>query len=51
MTNYEVIKQFGIDDFAYWMMCPYEKNEDTCDQSDCIKCTKEWLQSEYKGGE
>ena len=46
MTNYERIKQMSIEEMAYTIMCPYETDPDICNEYDCIKCTKEWLEME-----
>lgn len=48
MTNYDRIKQMSIDEMAYAIMCPYETDLDICNEDDCIKCTKAWLESEVE---
>lgn len=46
MTNYEKIKQMSIEEMAYTIMCPYDTEPDMCNNDNCIKCTKAWLESE-----
>ena len=48
MTNYDRIKQMSIEDMAYTIMCPYETDPDICNEYDCIKCTKAWLEMEVE---
>ena len=47
-TNYDRIKQMSVEDVAYRLMCPYETDPDICNEDDCIKCTKEWLEHEVE---
>lgn len=48
MTNYEKIKQMSVKEMAFMLMCPYNTDPDICicNEINCIKCTKEWLESE-----
>lgn len=46
MTNYDRIKQMSIDEMAYTIMCPYDIEPDICNNDNCIKRTKEWLEQE-----
>lgn len=50
-TNYDRIKQMSIDEMAYTIMCPYEINQDICNENNCIKCTKAWLEQEVSENE
>ena len=47
-TNYDRIKQMSVDEMAYTIMCPYDTDANMCNEVDCIKCTKEWLESEVE---
>lgn len=47
-SNYDHIKQMSIDEMAYTIMCPYNTDADLCNAVDCIKCTKQWLESEVQ---
>lgn len=54
MTNYEAVKQMTVDEMAYSLMCPYDKDcfeDDFCKGKGCIECTKEWLLKEKEGSE
>lgn len=54
MTNYEAVKQMTVDEMAYSLMCPYDKDcfeDDFCKGKGCIECTKEWLLKEKEGAE
>ena len=51
MTNYEHIKQMSIDEMAYTIMCPYDTDTNLCNEVDCIKCTKKWLEMEVEVNE
>ena len=57
MTNYEKIKQMSIEEIAELFPCPYQYilNEEECihgwHEYDCIKCTKQWLESEVEEGD
>lgn len=46
MTNYDRIKQMSIDEMAHTIMCPYDTDANMCNEVDCIKCTKQWLEQE-----
>ena len=48
MTNHDRIKQMSIEEMAYRLMCPYETDPDICNEDDCIKCIKEWLEMEVE---
>ena len=56
MTNYEMIKNFSIENMALSIMCPYEmghlKSLFRCKEynGNCSKCCYEWLQEESEGG-
>ena len=53
MTNYEMIKQFSLENLALTIMCPYEAglidkrrcNDETC-ETRCVRCCLKWLQEE-----
>lgn len=57
MTNYEKIKNMSVDEMAEspipFFSCPYDTPYMGCDMGkkfddDCIKCTKQWLESEVE---
>lgn len=48
MTNYEKIKQMSVEEMAFMLMCPYDADPDKCNKINCIKCTKQWLESEVE---
>ena len=45
-TNYDRIKSMSVEEMAYSLMCPYDTDADLCNNDDCIKCTREWLEQE-----
>ena len=55
MTNYEMVKNFSIENMALSIMCLYEmgylKSLFRCKEYNgkCIKCCYEWLQEESEG--
>ena len=55
MTNYEMVKNFSIENMALSIMCPYEmgllEDKFRCNKYDgnCNKCCYEWLQEESEG--
>lgn len=51
MTNYERIKNMSINEMAYTIMCPYDTDTNICNEVDCIKCTKKWLEMEVEVNE
>lgn len=51
MTNYEKMKQMSIEEMACSIMCPYGTYPDICCKNDCIRCTKEWLETEVEENE
>lgn len=51
MTNYDLVKNMGIEEMAVTIMCPNETDlaNIKCDKSEylnCRKCTLEWLKEE-----
>ena len=48
MTNYERLKQMSIEEMSYTIMCPYDTDTDMCNEVDCIKCTRQWLEQEVE---
>ena len=51
MTNYDRVKQMSIEEMAYTLDCPYGTDPDICNEDDCIKCIKEWLEQEVSEDE
>lgn len=50
-TNFDRIKAMNIDEMASTMPCPYSRDyliDPFCKSRNCIACTKQWLESEYK---
>mgnify|MGYP000269632942 CR=1 FL=1 len=51
-TNFEKIKSMTLEEMAEstapFFVCPYDLSCEDCDDGECIKCTKEWLEREVK---
>lgn len=54
-TNYERVKNMGLDDLAAVIMCPHDVcPHDDCPHEEpicCVQCCKEWLESEVSESE
>lgn len=51
-TVFDMIKSMTLEEMAEstipFLACPYGLNYEDCDDGDCIKCTKEWLEQEVE---
>lgn len=52
MTNFEKIKSMTLEEMAEsaipLLNCPYGFSYEDCNDDDCIKCKKEWLEREVE---
>lgn len=52
MTNYEMVKSWGIEKMAVALMCPDEFRDDgvecRCSGQACVLCVIDWLKEEAK---
>lgn len=50
MTNGDKVREMTNEELADIIMCPYGTEAYSCGKPNCLKCCREWLESEVDNG-